>query len=219
MRLASRRARLYESLRTAHLERAHELAPAAIVYRVRRYDFDESLAGRARGRSGGSPVRAALLLRRSRLEVLEINEPLMDLEPPGDPRSRSSPCASRRRRRPRIVTYAIGNVDPFTEPEPSFKRRVRWWLERILARYVWKPDRMRSLTARTVLGTSTARNCAAPNGMDETLIPALPARSSPPASDRAAEGRVPRRLRRAEGTAAAARGMAQASSLTARRPL
>src|SRR5690349_10700252 len=74
--LANPHVRLYTSVRTAHLERAHELPPAAIIYRGRRYDFDESLT------SGlelvqTSTLGAAVLLARSPVTVLEVNEPLM----------------------------------------------------------------------------------------------------------------------------------------------
>ena len=75
--------RLYESLRTAHLERAHQLAPASIVHRVTRYDFDESLAvGLDLVQAG--PVRAAWLVGRSGVRVLEVNEPLMTSSLPGN---------------------------------------------------------------------------------------------------------------------------------------
>lgn len=180
--LVSRRARLYESVRTAHLERAHELAPAAIVYRVKRYDFDEELA-KGLELVQASPLQAALLLRRSKLDVLEINEPLMASSLPA---SALAVFAVRflARHRPQIVTYAIGNADPFTAPAPSIKRRVRWAIERVLARYVW------SQTDAIAYGTEGARDVyraelAPRRGMRETLIPALPVSAGPAASDRA----------------------------------
>jgi glycosyltransferase involved in cell wall biosynthesis len=182
MRLVSRRARLYGSLRTAHLERAHELVPAAIVYRVRRYDFEESLAAGLELVQAG-PVRAALLLRRSRLESLEINEPLMASSLPASALAVFAVRFARRRRRPRVVTYAIGNADPFTAPSPSFKRRMRWVLEGVLARYVWKR------TDVIAYGTPSAREVYQAKfrrraDMEEILIPALPGRSQQPAWDR-----------------------------------
>lgn len=173
MRLRARRARLYESIRTAHLERAHRLSPAAIVYRERRYDYDPALAeGLEVVRAG--LLRAALLLRRSRLDALEVNEPLM----------RSSILATSlavfgvrvfRRRPPRIVSYAIGNADPFDATGASWKRRIRMSVERRLAVFIWK-----RLDA-VAFGTDGARDLyhmhlpARPE-LRETLIPALPAR-------------------------------------------
>lgn len=182
MSLISRRARLYESVRTAHLERAHELAPAAIVYRVRRYDFDESIAAGLELVQAG-PVRAARLLRRSKLDILEINEPLMTSSLPA---SALAVFAVRFARpdRTRIVTYAIGNDEPFSGVSPSLKRRVRWAIERRLARYVWKR------TDAIAYGTEGARDVyrrMLPHRADlaEALIPALPARAENPTGERA----------------------------------
>ena len=75
-RTASSRVRLYETVRTAHLERARELAPASIVYRRRRYDFDPAVAAGLDLIEAG-PVGAAVVLARSDVRELEINEPLM----------------------------------------------------------------------------------------------------------------------------------------------
>lgn len=183
MRLQSRRARLYESVRTAHLERAHELVPAAIVYRVRRYDFDERLAAGLEIVHAG-PFRAAHLLRRSRLDSLEINEPLMASSLPASALAIFATRFARGRRRPRIVTYVIGNADPFDAADPSLKRRARWIVEKCLARYVWKR------TDAVAYGTAGARDVyrarlPRQSGMAETLIPALPAKTDVPHVDRA----------------------------------
>lgn len=174
MRLEARRARLYESVRTAHLERAHELADAAIVYRVRRYDFDDDLAVGLELVHAG-PVSAALLLRRSRLEILEINEPLMASSLPATAMALFA-VRFGRRHPPRVVTYAIGNADPFAAPAPTWKRRVRWTIERALARYVW--NRVDAI----VYGTDGAREVYRSilprrDDLAQTLIPALPARA------------------------------------------
>ncbi|WP_439591353.1 glycosyltransferase family 4 protein [Microbacterium sp.] len=173
MRLRARRARLYESIRTAHLERARQLTPAAILYRERRYDFDPTLAEGLELVQAG-PVQAALLLRRSRLDALEVNEPLM----------RSSILATAlaifaaralRRRRPRIVTYAIENADPFDTTRVGWKRRARFAVERRLAVYIWRR------VDAVAFGTAGARDlyrALLPNraGLRQILIPALPAR-------------------------------------------
>lgn len=181
MRLDSPRVRLYESIRTAHLERAHELVPAAIVYRERRYDFDEGIA-RGLELVQAGPVRAALLLRRSRPEAIEVNEPLMLSSLPATALALFA-VRFLRRRSPRVVTYAIGNADPYSAPDPSLKRRVRWLIERRLSRYVWK--RIDAIA----FGTEGARDvyrALLPRRHDlvESLVPALPARSHVPAADR-----------------------------------
>ncbi len=179
--LRSRRARLYESIRTAHLERAHELSPAAIVYRVRRYDFDDALA-EGLELVQASPLEAAKLLRRSRLEALEINEPLMTSSLPASALAVFAATFARRRR-PSIVTYAIGNADPFVAPAPSWKRRLRWRLQRLLLGYVWRR------TDAIAYGTQGARDVyeqllpSRPE-MRSTLIPALPVSAAPATADR-----------------------------------
>lgn len=172
-RLAHPRARLYESVRTAHLERALQLEPASILYRVERYDFQEDLA-RGLDVHRLSPVRAALLLRRSPLDALEVNEPLMLSGLPGAALAVFAVRAFRRRRsRPRIVTYAIGNVDPFAGPARSWKNRIRRRIERMLSRYVWRR------IDRVAFGTSAARDVyhqVLPRAAAaERVIPALPA--------------------------------------------
>lgn len=183
MRLVSRRARLYRTIRTAHLERARELAPAAIVYHSRRYDFQEDLAVGLEIVQA-SPWGAARLLRRSNLEVLEISEPLWTESLPSSALAVFAVRFLRGARRPRIVTYAIGNQPPFSTPAPTLKRRVRWAVERVLARYVWKR------VDAVAFGTDGAREVyrallPAHPGMREALIPALPARSELPELDRA----------------------------------
>jgi glycosyltransferase involved in cell wall biosynthesis len=115
-----------------------------------------------------------MMLRRSDLDALEVNEPLM----------RSSIAATAlavfavralRRRPPRIVTYAIENADPFGTAGASWKRRLRVRFERRLSVYIWKrldavafgTDGARALY-RELLPARPRRRA--------TLIPALPAR-------------------------------------------
>ncbi len=170
-----RRARLYESLRTAHLERAHVLPPATLLYSVTRYDFDPALAdGLSLVRC--SPLRAARLLFGSEVDELEINEPLM----------LSSLSATvlalaalglrdvARRRRTLVVTYAIGNTDPFAQAIGSrLRSRVRRAGERVAARLVWqRVDRIAYGTeaARTVYHDVLPQR----RGLAWRVIPALP---------------------------------------------
>ncbi|WP_209561691.1 glycosyltransferase family 4 protein [Frigoribacterium sp. PvP032] len=170
--------RLYESLRTAHLERAHQLAPASIVHRVTRYDFDESLTvGLDLVQAG--PVRAAWLVGRSRVRVLEVNEPLMTSSLPATALVLAGLAVRRvlTRRRVTVVSYLIGNADPFASATaPRLRTRLRRRGERVLARVVWRR------LDRVVSGTDSARETyarllgpASPRTSTET-VPALPTR-------------------------------------------
>jgi glycosyltransferase involved in cell wall biosynthesis len=172
------RARLYHTVRTAHLERALELAPAPILYGTRRYDFDPALADRVGAVQAGM-FEAARLLGRSGVRVLEVNEP-------------ASVNSARRtavslawlelrrvvlgRPRPVVVTYAIGNTDPFElPPGTSPRRRLVRRVDRLLAQFVWWE------CDRVAYGTDAAAQAyAATFGRPRrtqvsTVIPALPA--------------------------------------------
>jgi glycosyltransferase involved in cell wall biosynthesis len=176
--LRSSRVRLYESLRTAHLERAHELAPASIVYRVTRYDFDAELA-RGLDLVQAGRIRTALVLLRSPVRILEVNEPLMLSSLPATAAALAAVGLRRLVGAPRVevVTYAIGNADPFQAPVgPRLRSRVRRVGERVLARAV-----MRRVD-RIVYGTEGARDAylavlgGSRPGVPAALVPALPAR-------------------------------------------
>lgn len=185
-RLHQPRARLYASVRSAHLERAHE-SPTALVYLRRRYDFEESLT------EGLEIVQrrmlsAAVLVARSRLEVLEINEPLMRSALPVTALALALIAAQPRARRPVVVTYAIENADPFQDGRTGLKARLKRARDRALARFVW------SRVSRVAFGTPGSMACysealGSPRGAAVRLIPALPARRSPPPSP-GEEGRV-----------------------------
>jgi len=175
--LGLERARLLRTLRSAYLERAHRLPPATIIYRVRRYDFQESLLAGLEVVQAG-PVRAAWLLARSRVSELEINEPLMLSSLPGS----ALAVASLRLRsllggpRATIVSYAMENADPFGRPPAgSAKERLRRSVDGALARFVW------GQLDRVAFATDSARGTygsALPEPRDRTvttLIPALPA--------------------------------------------
>jgi glycosyltransferase involved in cell wall biosynthesis len=89
---------------------------------------------------------------------------------------------ARRRRRPRVVTYAIGNADPFAGESPSLKRRLRLGAERLLAGYVWK--RVDAIAFGTDGARDLYRAILPSRNVEEILIPALPAQSSVPPADR-----------------------------------
>ncbi|ROS50456.1 glycosyltransferase family 4 protein [Frigoribacterium sp. PhB24] len=170
--------RLYESLRTAHLERAHDLAPASIVYRVTRYDFDASLAEGLDLVPAG-PLGSAWLIARSRVETLEVNEPLMTSSLPTTAMVLAALAVRRRLtgRRTIVVSYLIGNADPFdAATAPRLRTRLRRRGERLLARAVWRR------LDRVVFGTDAARETytrllgdPSPRTV-ATTVPALPTR-------------------------------------------
>ena len=192
-RARARHVRVYRTLRTAHLERALELAPADILYRESRYDFDEELVARVRPHQVGD-LRCAWLVARHGYEFVEINEPVAL-----DCVRRSAAVLAAlflsdlvRRRRTRIVAYAIGNIDPHDLPKPS-----SWWprlgrrLDLILARRVW------ARLDRVVFGTETARQLygtvfgiAERRGLRWTTIEALPAVCGCPGDDEKIPGRL-----------------------------
>lgn len=175
-RIQGDRARLYETIRTAHLERAHLLEPTAIVYRRRRYDFDEAAA------SGlqlvqASALRAAMLLARSRVRTLEINEPLQLSSAPATALALAALAVSRLVGRPRttLVAYAIENADPRATRPRRLRSRARRTMELALARRVW------ARLDRIVFGTEAARETYASvlpphrRPLAAELVPALPA--------------------------------------------
>jgi glycosyltransferase involved in cell wall biosynthesis len=172
------RARLYQTVRTAHLERAHELAPATIVFGSRRYDFDADLTSGLELIQAG-PVRAALLLATSEVTELEINEPLMR----SSARATALALAALRLRElfggppTKVVAYAIGNDDP-TRGSLTLRERLSARLDLALMRFVWRR------VDRIAYGTHVARATyqrilgSPPTRQAETLIEALPAACS-----------------------------------------
>jgi hypothetical protein len=169
------RVRVYWSLRTAHLERARVLAPASILYRARRYDFDEALAA-GLDLIPGSTVAMATTLARSRVTELEVTEPLMRS---GLPRCAAAIAVVRgagwlRREPTRVVSYAIENLDPYGQARPaSVKGRLRRRIDVILMGWV-----ARRLD-RVAFGTESAqelyrRRFGDAMRADSALIPALP---------------------------------------------
>lgn len=170
------RVRLYDSVRSAHLERAAELPAATILYGHQRYDFDESLAAsldlvQARG------WRAAAFLVSHPTEVLEINEPLM--------LSSARPTATallglalgrlRGHARAQVVTYAIENLDPARLPRPARRRhRLARRLDLTLASWIWRRvDRVAYGTAQS-RDLYEAKLSRGSRIRQSILIPALP---------------------------------------------
>lgn len=197
----SRRVRAYHTVRTAHLERALELEPADLIYGQRRYDFDACMAAnvsdRARLEQAGV-LRSAWLLARRGYDAIEINEPIAL-----DTVRRTSLALAAisladlvRRRRTRVVSYAIGNVPLGELPRPRGKARLGRLLDERLAPLVWRR------CDRFVFGTDSARAAYAASFGREgarttvTTVPALPTvcTCSAPPNQVSAEGAVAQRL-------------------------
>ncbi len=136
-RLAFDRVRSYELVRTAHLERARDFAPASILYGGRRYDFDDELADPLDLHRCG-PLGLVAILWTNRVAALEINEPL---QLSGLPRAALAVAAVRladraRRRHTRIGSYAIENLDPFALRPARRRSRLRRSGEALLSRQI-----------------------------------------------------------------------------------
>jgi glycosyltransferase involved in cell wall biosynthesis len=166
---------VYDNVRSAHLERAHQLAPASILYRNHRYDFDRALAEGLDLHRGGL-LSSAVTVLRSGLTSVEVNEPLMR---PSIARTAALVTVARgaarlRRRALLVTTYAIENRDPFGPARPTTVRaRVRSALDRAAGRYVARRlDRIAFGTAAaealydSLLGEELSR-------ARRTLVPAL----------------------------------------------
>lgn len=168
--------RFYQSLRSAHLERAHQFDPATILYRNRNYDFDAVLAeglDLVQVHRTGDLVRAIM---GSRIEVVEVNEPLAReaIKDSALVVALVRLSSLRHRRRAEIVTYAIENRIPFTDMDDATRGgRVRARAERLLTRFV-----SRNID-RIAFGTTSARDAYSTpvtpvEGAAQVIVPALP---------------------------------------------
>ncbi len=173
--IRAERVRVYQTLRTAHLERAHELAPAAILFVTRRYDFDERLlAGLEIVRAGR--WRTAGILARSRVRELEVNEPLMLSAARGAALAMSAVRlkAAITGRRVLVVCYAIGNEDPRRlAPSRTLRQRLGRRVDLAIGRAVWRR------LDRVAYGSAAAHAVYAGvmphrDDLESRLIPALP---------------------------------------------
>ena len=171
--------RIYDAVRTAHLERFKAMAPAVVLYRRERYDFDPSVVPdtvilRECGRA--TTIRTLL---RSRYRAVEVSEPLMtgrwlDLALQivairlGD---------GLRRRHTIIGAYCIGLTDPVEKLRQ--RHRIpppvgRAWAKLVIRSLVGSIDRL-------AFGTEAARDFLAGFASQEALarkgalFPALPA--------------------------------------------
>lgn len=181
--------RVYQVLRSAHLERAHAQTPATFLFARRRYDFDPSLAAGLDLVGGSLPARALTVLR-SRIRVLEVNEPLQrdGLATTALLVALARLRAFLTRRQLDVVTYAIENRYPFDRvPGASWKSRLRRTGERRLSCFV------AGRIDRIAYGTEAAAELYARTrgrqlrGAQSRIVPALPAPCDCPAEPREAE--------------------------------
>lgn len=167
------RARLYWSVRTAHLERARQLPSARIYFAGRRYDFDNREAtGLDLVPAAG--LRAAWLLFRDPPAVLEVNEPLMAASARWTVTALAALDLRRLLggRRTTVVSYAIENRDPSGDAGPGLRGKLAGIVRRWSMRRIWhRVDRI-------AFGTAGAQTLyrdlfgAAPG--QATLVEALP---------------------------------------------
>jgi glycosyltransferase involved in cell wall biosynthesis len=174
---SSGRARVYQQLRSAHLERAHEQVPATIFYRTHRYDFDPSLGAGLDLKQGRLPSLVWSILV-SRISTMEVNEPLMRT---GILRTAIAVATVRaaarvRRESVSVVSYAIENSDPFGQGAPTrLKSRLRYYGERSLSAFIaGRTDRIAYGTdgAADVYGSRLTRQL---ERTSSKVIPAVPA--------------------------------------------
>ncbi len=168
------RVRVYEGLRSAHLERFHELEPATVFHADRNYDFaDELVEGLDIRRFDGS-VELVKRLLRADVRQLEVNEPLMLSAVKNSLLATLTVriAARLRGRQVSVVSYAIGNEDPFVTPSPRLRSRWRRFVYLTMVRVL-----MLQLD-RIAVGTDGAMAEYRPYRLRRTaeirLIPALP---------------------------------------------
>lgn len=171
-----RRLRVYDQLRTAHLERARELEPASIAYRARSYDFDDALARGLDLVPVDGDADLLRLLLRSDVRELEVNEPLMlqALRTTLVSVTGARLAGLLRGHRVRVVSYAIENGDPLGSSSRRLRTPVRRWAYRLAARAAYRQ------LDRIAFGTTGAeQSYAALPRSRRTRATVLPALSAP----------------------------------------
>ncbi|WP_158021324.1 glycosyltransferase [Mycolicibacterium chubuense] len=148
-------ARYYKVLRSAHMERAEEIADGQLTfYKELSYDIKPTASDSLAFAHQCSPMRLALELRRQRVRTLEINEPAMVSAWPILIQILLTTWWARRRRRLELVAYAIENLP--VEEQIYAKLRVRASFVGRIGRFCAKHFTNR--LTRIAFGTSAARD-------------------------------------------------------------
>lgn len=181
--------KLYDVVRTAHLERISPASPITVLYRSCRYDFHAERAAALRLRKAGA-VGTFLHALREPYDIVEINEPLVAR---AAVRSLAAIAGNRLRARvrgepaARIVSYAIASVDPAAVARDlSWRGRLRWRAQWSLVSHVWR--RVDRLAIGTDLAARVYRRVLPDRWPEHRVIPAVPA---PRAGASAVEVRPP----------------------------
>ncbi|MBC7632328.1 glycosyltransferase family 4 protein [Aeromicrobium sp.] len=175
-RTTLQRVRLYQRLRTVHLERARRQTPATIVYVLKSYDFDATLAADLDLVKAGT-FAAPLVMLRSRVEALEVNEPLVRQRLARTVLSVwAAQVAGRIRSHPvLVVAHAIENLDPFAVTPTRWRPRLRRVVDRGLSRWLSRHlDRISFGTSASMELYELTRGPEL-SQTDRLLVPELPA--------------------------------------------
>lgn len=168
--------KLYDVVRSAHLERIRDGISTTVLYRSTRYDFEKSLADRGLVRRAGT-AGAFMFALSNDVDVIEVNEPLIAR---AAPRALAAISGNRlrsavlRRVPARVVTYAIGNKDPRDVARSlPLRSRIKWHAQASLIGSVWRR------VDRIAYGTSGSRDLYAAwfrgrRCPESILVPALP---------------------------------------------
>lgn len=177
LRVPDRIVKVYDVIRTAHLERIRHKSDTVVLYKSHRYDFDDELASEVDLRRVG--VLGALWFgATTHVDVVEINEPLVARAAPralaiiGANRFRA---AVRRIPRARVVTYAIASMDPQEVSKAlPLRQHWKWRLQALMVPLVWR------CVDRLAFGTSLSCDLYQALFPDKSrwpthrIIPALP---------------------------------------------
>jgi len=128
--------RVFDAVRTTHLERMREMSNGLLLYRTRRYDFDEARAAEVNAECA-SRFAIAWRIIQANPRVIEINEPSLVSAWPTILLCIAAAQVNnlRARSKPRVVFYAIDNFDP-TSTFRGYLPFLPEKLARIVVRFV-----------------------------------------------------------------------------------
>lgn len=167
-----RNVRVYQSVRTAHLERFAVLEPATVYFVDTSYDFEDALTEQVDVRRCASLWQLFRRLLVTRVDTLEVNEPLMV---PGLKIASVAVAAVRlhgllHRHRTEVVTYAIENSDPYE----NLRDQLRWRLPFYRVATALLVRQLDRVAFGTTASHDTYRPHLGPFRGSRTDVPALP---------------------------------------------